>query len=165
MGQKSNCLCRIPNARMDRVHSDEDVFTLKWFAEEINRCEFSRVTVFDPHSDVAPALINRCEVHTPIREICQVIEESKPDVIYSPDAGAMKRYERDCSLGTGSSKVQCLYHTHGDKKRDWATGKILGLDVVGEVKPGEKVRMIDDICSYGGTMFLFGQEAEGIGCW
>ena len=28
----------IPNARMDRVHSDEDVFTLKWFADEINRC-------------------------------------------------------------------------------------------------------------------------------
>ena len=23
----------IPNARMDRVHSDEDVFTLKWFAD------------------------------------------------------------------------------------------------------------------------------------
>ena len=76
----------IPNARMDRVHSDEDVFTLKWFADEINRCGFSCVTVFDPHSDVAPALINRCEVHTPIREICKVIEESKPDVIYFPDA-------------------------------------------------------------------------------
>lgn len=76
----------IPNARMDRAYHDEDVFTLKWFADEINRCEFSRVVVFDPHSDVAPALIDRCEVHTPIREICQAIEESKPDVIYFPDA-------------------------------------------------------------------------------
>lgn len=151
----------IPNARMDRAH-DEDVFTLKWFAEEINRCEFSRVVVFDPHSDVAPALIDRCEVHTPIREICQVIEESKPDVIYFPDAGAMKRYEETVHWALDREKCSA-YIIHGDKKRDWVTGKILGLDVVGEVKPGEKVLMIDDICSYGGTMFYSAKKLKELG--
>ena len=151
----------IPNARMDRAH-DEDVFTLKWFAEEINRCEFSRVVVFDPHSDVAPALIDRCEVHTPIREICQVIEESKPDVIYFPDAGAMKRYEETVHWALDRKKCSA-YIIHGDKKRDWVTGKILGLDVVGEVKPGEKVLMIDDICSYGGTMFYSAKKLKELG--
>ena len=144
---------------MDRAYHDEDVFTLKWFADEINRCGFSCVSVFDPHSDVAPALIDRCEVHTPIREICQAIEESKPDVIYFPDAGAMKRYEE--TVHWALERVKCnAYIIHGDKKRDWATGKILGLDVVGEVKPGEKVLMIDDICSYGGTMFYSAKKLK-----
>lgn len=96
----------IPNARMDRAYYDEDVFTLKWFADEINRCGFSSVSVFDPHSDVAPALINRCEVHTPIREICQAIEESKPDVIYFPDAGANPYGDP----------------VHGISEQEWASG-------------------------------------------
>lgn len=148
----------IPNARMDRAH-DEDVFTMKWFADEINRCEFNRVVVFDPHSDVAPALINRCEVHTPIREICEVIEESKPDVIYFPDAGAMKRYEE--TVYWALDRVGCkAYIIHGDKKREWKTGKILGLDVTGYPPKGGKVLMIDDICSYGGTMFYSAEKLK-----
>lgn len=101
----------IPNARMDRAYYDEDVFTLKWFADEINRCGFSSVSVFDPHSDVAPALINRCEVHTPIREICQAIEESKPDVIYFPDAGANPYGDP----------------VHGISEQEWSGGKHLQL--------------------------------------
>ena len=123
----------IPNARMDRAH-DEDVFTLKWFANEINKCGFSRVCVFDPHSDVAPALINKVEVHTPIREISEIIENTDPDVIYFPDAGAMKRYEN--IVHEALERAGCnAYIIHGDKKREWKTGKILGLDIVGEVKP------------------------------
>ena len=155
----------IPNARMDRVH-DEDVFTLKWFANEINQCEFSRVCVFDPHSDVAPALIDHCEVWTPVNEIGYVIGESIPDVIYFPDSGAMKRYE---GMVRSNFRSVCfdinrdIPIIHGDKKRDWATGKILGLDVVGEVKPGEKVLMIDDICSYGGTMFYSAKKLKELG--
>lgn len=152
----------VPNARMDRAYRDEDVFTLKWFANEINKCGFSRVVVFDVHSDVAPALIDRCEVHTPINEICEIIKNTDPDVIYFPDAGAMKRYE--------DTVYWALKHTgsdsriiHGDKKREWETGKILGLDVVGEVKPGEKVLMIDDICSYGGTMFYSAKKLKELG--
>lgn len=149
----------VPNARMDRAYYDEDVFTLKWFADEINRCKFSRVVVFDPHSDVTPALIDRCEVHTPIREICQVIEESKPDVIYFPDAGAMKRYEE--TVHWALDRVGCkAYIIHGDKKREWKTGKILGLDVTGYPPKGGKVLMIDDICSYGGTMFYSAEKLK-----
>lgn len=47
----------IPNARQDRVKSDEDVFTLKYFAEVINSLNFDSVTVLDPHSVVSEALI------------------------------------------------------------------------------------------------------------
>ena len=38
------------------------------------------------------------------------------------------------------------------KKRDWKTGKILGLDVVSDTDlTGKKVLIVDDICSAGGT--------------
>lgn len=152
----------IPNARMDRAYHNEDVFTLKWFANEINKCGFSRVCVFDPHSDVAPALIDHCEVSTPIGEILTIIEDTDPDVIYFPDAGAMKRYEE--TVHWALDRAGChAYIVHGDKKRDWKTGNILGLDIVGEVKPGEKVLMIDDICSYGGTMFYSAKKLKGLG--
>lgn len=152
----------IPNARMDRGYHDEDVFTLKWFANEINKCDFIRVVVFDPHSDVAPALIDRCDTRTPINEICEIIENTNPDVIYFPDAGAMKRYEDTVhwALKHTGSNARII---HGDKRREWETGKILGLDIVGEIKPGEKILMIDDICSYGGTMFYSAKKLKELG--
>lgn len=47
-------------------------------------------------------------------------------MIYFPDAGAMKRYEE--TVHWALDRVGCkAYIIHGDKKRDWKTGKILGL--------------------------------------
>ena len=56
----------LPNARMDRVKNFDEVFTLKWFADFINALHFCRVTVFDPHSNVATALINTCMSLSPL---------------------------------------------------------------------------------------------------
>ena len=50
----------LPSARMDRVKNPEDVFTLKTFAHLINALNFSTVYVWDAHSNVGPALIDRC---------------------------------------------------------------------------------------------------------
>ena len=55
----------IPNARQDRVKTEEDVFTLKYFAQVINWLSFASVTVLDPHSSVSEALIDRICVKTP----------------------------------------------------------------------------------------------------
>ena len=55
----------IPNARQDRVKTDEDVFTLKYFADVINWLEFKSVEVLDPHSSVSEALINNIKVLSP----------------------------------------------------------------------------------------------------
>ena len=55
----------IPNARMDRVKNEEDVFTLKYFAEILNSLNFTSVTVLDPHSSVSEALINNLDVCSP----------------------------------------------------------------------------------------------------
>lgn len=40
----------------------------------------------------------------------------------------------------------------GIKKRDWKTGKILGLDVISDTDLTDKrILIVDDICSRGGT--------------
>lgn len=128
----------IPNARMDRVKSDNEVFTLKWFAKLINSLQFDNVYVIDPHSDVSVALIDNVIVWSSeqyikkvINSICEIYKLSDNDLlIYFPDAGAYKRY-KDMSCFAPFKKM------YGQKVRDWNTGKILGLTIVNEA--GEEI--------------------------
>ena len=132
----------IPHARMDRVKKEEDVFTLKYFCEVINSLHFSAVYVCDAHSNVSLALLENV-IQEPIEEhIKLAIEASNAEALFFPDEGAMKRY----------SDMATLPFAFGMKKRDWATGQILGLDLIGaENIVGKTVLIVDDICSYGGT--------------
>lgn len=150
----------VPNARQDRVKSNSDVFTLKYFAELINSLNFTSVTVFDPHSPVTGALFNNIVIKDPKKYIDMVIawhrKESEVGLVaFFPDEGAMKRY---------SGLIELPY-VFGIKKRDWKTGKILGLDVAGETDSikGMDVLIIDDICSYGGTFFHSAQKLKEFG--
>ena len=52
----------IPNARMDRVKTKNDVLTLKYFAEFINSLHFHSVVVADPHSYASELLIKRLTI-------------------------------------------------------------------------------------------------------
>lgn len=159
----------IPNARMDRTKNPNEIFTLKYFANIINGLKFHHVDVLDPHSDVSVALINNVRVITPddyIAKTIQVIKDMNHIndnyiVIYFPDNGAYKRY-KDMKCLAPYKKI------YGQKVRDWKTGIITGLKVVNEndtvmgsieAKDGvwalasKYVLMIDDIISYGGTMY------------
>jgi ribose-phosphate pyrophosphokinase len=47
-----------------------------------------------------------------------------------------------------------LPYAFGMKKRDWTTGKILGLDIINAENVKDKnVLIVDDICSRGGTFY------------
>lgn len=134
----------IPHARMDRVKSDEDVFTLKYFCEVINSLGFKIVHVRDAHSNVSLALLNNVVDEGVENYIHKATIASKADALFFPDEGAMKRY---------SDKSEKPY-AFGMKKRDWETGKILGLDIIHpENVEGKNVLIVDDICSRGGTFF------------
>lgn len=65
----------VPNARQDRVKNAEDVFTLKYFAELINRLQFAEVRVLDAHSNVSLALLDRVKQSTPQQYIARVIAQ------------------------------------------------------------------------------------------
>lgn len=141
----------LTNARMDRTKNKEEVFTLKYFADVINWLEFDRVCVLDVHSDVSKSLINKCDFKNPLQYIedtLEIISEGNMlnVVLYYPDAGSAKRY----------SEILPQYkYCYGEKKRDWKTGKILGLEIkTNGIDLKEKVvLMIDDIVSYGGSLY------------
>lgn len=149
----------IPNARQDRVKTDEDVFTLKYFAEVINSLNFKSVRVLDPHSSVSEALFDRIVVDSPKGNIEKVIEKiEKADrqlIMFYPDEGAMKRY---------SGMIDRPF-TFGIKKRDWSTGQIQGLDVSGmtELVNGSDILIVDDISSRGGTFFFSAKALKDMG--
>ena len=150
----------VPNARMDRIKSINENFSLKVFANFINSLNFDRVYVYNVHSNVSEALINNVVSLNPAMDIAWVIEERfHPDVIFFPDEGACKRYS-DLKV----IKDYGLPITFGIKKRDWKSGKILGLDVVSDVDlTGKNVLIIDDICSAGGTFKFSAMKLKEMG--
>lgn len=125
----------IPHARQDRDVSGR-LFTLKYFAEIINSLDFRTVAVFDPHSDVSPAVIDR------MWEMCMPdpISSSGADAIMYPDAGAAKKYGRGYPLPA----------IIGNKHRN-AEGRIDSYELLNFTEGAKKVIIRDDICSYGGT--------------
>ena len=162
LGKRVNLLMPyIPNDRMDRVHNkNTEVFTLKYFCEFVNNLNIDRVLVFDPHSDVSTALLDRAEVISPKGAIRYTVALSEPEIVYFPDAGAMKRYGGIIKEIWGNCKLSVAY---GNKVRDWDTGEIKGLEIIGEIPKGAKVLMIDDICSYGGTMYYSAKKLKELG--
>lgn len=151
----------IPNARMDRVKVEEDVFTLKYFTELINSLEFDQVRVLDPHSEVSVNLLNNVEVISPkpyvseaIRRISQSFDP--PTTIFFTDKGGKERY----------SNLTQLPSVYGDKVREWGTGKILGTQIVGdpELVKDKNILIIDDIISYGGSIYYNSLKLKELGC-
>ena len=150
----------LPNARMDRVKDSPEVFTLKWFCDIINSLNFDAVSVLDVHSPVGEALLDRIIINSPEKYIKTAIEmagiDKDNDFIFFPDEGSCKRY---------SAFIPQFENVgFGLKKRDWKTGKIQGLDIHGASPEGKNVFIIDDICSYGGTVYHSAQKLKELGC-
>lgn len=149
----------IPNARMDRVKKDTEVFTLKYFAQFINSLDFISVRVLDPHSNVSTALLDRLIVDSPAPYIETAIVNVQQQVgnllLYFPDEGASKRY----------GDLFPLPYCYGIKKRKWEDGSIIGLDVVdqGIDLQGKNILMIDDIIAFGGSLYHSAKKLKELG--
>ncbi|MFQ3543554.1 ribose-phosphate pyrophosphokinase [Halobacillus rhizosphaerae] len=147
----------MPYSRMDRSE-DGSAFTLKYVADFINHLYFDLVQVFEPHSDVTPALLNNSAPIFINFDLLPVVMEDvgfneDRDVLFFPDAGASKRYSK-------------MNHPHlvGHKHRDFKTGKIESLEVVGKV-PNDpfNVIIVDDLSSYGGTFMFSAKKLKELG--
>jgi ribose-phosphate pyrophosphokinase len=143
----------MPYSRMDRSENGSP-FTLKYISEFINDLGFTSVEVIEPHSDVTTALLNRATANF---VNFKLIEEVKKEVLFDedtdylvfPDAGAQKRYSKMKS----KNQLVCF------KNRDFETGKITSLDLVGDVLYTDfKAVIVDDLCSYGGTFMATAEE-------
>jgi len=161
-----------PNARMDRTKSDNEVFTLKYFTEAINDLKFKSVTILDPHSNVSTALIEKVyvtDISNYLRKILSMpFCQDTRFMLYFPDAGSLKRY--------GEYKIlKPIKKIYGVKDRDWATGEIKGLKIFDEnderidyvsnnILKDTTILMIDDIISYGGTLYHSAKKLAELGC-
>lgn len=144
----------MPYSRMDRSE-EGSAFTLKYVAEFINNLNFNHVEIIEPHSDVTPALIDRSSAlyinFTLLPKVMQDVEfDAEQDYIMFPDAGASKRY----------NKLKVSNVIIGNKIRDFQTGEIKGLNLNSDFSGyGNKVIIVDDLSSYGGT---FVKSAEAL---
>jgi len=145
-----------PYSRMDRQVGG-DLFTLKSLCKFINYLHFSRVVIHEPHSDVTPALLDRCLVINTTMELFCHFEKSiaKPDFVFYPDAGAQKRYY----TGRYPNLV-------GNKVRNKEIGHIERYDIIGSIQ--EKVKnktvvILDDLSSYGGTFIHAAKALKKLG--
>lgn len=135
----------LPYSRMDRSENNSP-FTLKYIADFINELNFESVTIVEPHSDVSPALINNStslyinyDLLSKVKEEVNFNEEL--DYIVFPDNGSSKRY----------SKMTEKNVLIGHKNRDFKTGQITSLEIIGGYTGGRKAIIVDDLSSFGNT--------------
>ena len=140
-----------PYERMDREINNQ-MFSMKYFAEIIAKFGFSKVKILDPHSKVCVEQLEsagvKVEVLNLTKYINDVIEDFKPDYLCYPDNGAKTKYTEVLA----DINIPCFY---GSKVRDLANqGKITGYKLVDapDLKD-KKVLIIDDICCLGGTAY------------
>lgn len=149
----------MPYSRMDRSENSSP-FTLKYVSKFINDLNFDEVVLIEPHSNVSPALIdNSYSNYINFELINKVIEEIGFDVerdyIMFPDVGASARYK--------DMKYKNVLIGHKD--RDFITGEIKKLDLVGDISnaEGRKALICDDLSSFGGTFKFSSKALKAVG--
>jgi len=144
-----------PAARQDRLMISGEPLTVKVYSDIINSMNLRKVMVFDPHSEVTPALLNNCEVIPNYHFISQIIEQLGENVkLISPDGGALKKIYKVSEFLGGLEVVEC------SKNRDVKTGKLSGFKVYEEDLNGADCLIVDDICDGGGTFIGLAEELK-----
>ena len=149
----------LPYSRMDRTEGMR-VFTLKYFTRLINSMNFESIVIYEPHSDVGTALLDRVSVvnisaELGIEVLEEVQEEGRKVYIVYPDAGAAKRY---------SKQIKYDKILTANKERDFHTGNIKSLEINGTIEDSDfDAIIIDDLCSKGGTFIMTAEKLKEMG--
>lgn len=144
-----------PGARQDRIMVPGEPLSVKVYADIINAMKLENVMIFDPHSEVTPALLDNCEVISNHRFVKKVIEKIGAEVkLVSPDGGALKKIYKVSEFLGGAEVIEC------SKSRDVKTGKLSGFKVYVDDLVGQDCLIVDDICDGGGTFIGLAQELK-----
>lgn len=144
-----------PAARQDRVMISGEPLSVKVYADILNSLKLNKVTVFDAHSEVTPALLDNCEVIPNHAFIAEVLEKIGKEVkLISPDGGALKKIYKVSEYLGGVEVVEC------SKSRDVKTGKLSGFKVYNDDLKGMDCLIVDDICDGGGTFVGLAEELK-----
>ena len=152
----------MPYSRMDRSENDS-CFTLRYICDFlISDCMAvrDRIFVVEPHSNKTLDMLDgSCRINaiTPLtKKICDIEDI---DIICYPDEGAKKRFQDDF---IDKPVIYC------DKKRDFDTGKIQGLELItngwdnADLKD-KNILVVDDLCSRGGTFYYTAKKLQEYG--
>lgn len=150
----------VPYARQDRVMVQGESLSIRVFAKLLNIQNYESVTIFDPHSDVTPALINNCKILNNHKFAKMALGAFAPDnyVIVSPDSGAFKKVFKVCeAIGYDGRVALC------NKVRALTSGQIEHLSFDVEDFDNRDVVIIDDICDGGATFIALAKELKNRG--
>lgn len=145
----------IPAARQDRVCNSGEPLSAKAVAQAINFLNFDMVLTMVPHSDVITALIDNIGVYElegvfTKENVPELFDRDPAEIVaVAPDAGAAKRtitFAKKFGFG----------FLQANKVRDVSNGKILSIEVNGEIDPNKKYVVVDDICAMGRTFIGLG---------
>lgn len=144
-----------PAARQDRLMVEGEPLSVKVYADLINQLNFETVTILDPHSDVTPAVLNRCVAlsnHAFMHQVVGIIGSDA--LLISPDGGALKKIYKVSEALNGMDVVEC------SKSRDVKTGRLSGFKVYADDLQGRPCIIVDDICDGGGTFIGLAKELK-----
>ena len=144
-----------PGARQDRVMVPGESLTVKVYANILNNAGVDNITIFDPHSEVTPALLDNCSIinnHLFIKEIIKTLPENI--LLISPDGGALKKIYKVAAFLKDYEVIEC------GKTRDVTTGKLSGFKVGADDLKNRPCLIVDDICDGGGTFNGLAEELK-----
>lgn len=149
----------IPYARQDRVMTNGEPLSAAVFGKVLNLCNFDRVIVDDPHSDVSPSHIENVSIFEQYEVALEILGEGffEDAIIVAPDAGAIKKVSKLAKL-VGHSEIGV-----GNKTRNLLTNEITNSTYSGPAVEGKRVIMVDDICDGGRTFIELGKVLRAQG--
>ena len=144
-----------PAARQDRVMVKGEPLSVKVYADLLNQLKLNKITIYDPHSEVTPAVLNNCEVITNHSFIQKVVSTLNKDILLiSPDGGALKKIYKVSEFLGGIPVVEC------SKTRNVKNGQLEGFRVYQDNLQGKDCLIVDDICDGGGTFIGLAKELK-----
>ncbi len=138
----------LPYSRQDRVMNPGEALSLKVFCNMINSLNFTEVEVWDVHSDVSLALLDRVK-HIPVEQLARYVPVPNGMnnlVLVAPDAGAIKKIDK-------VAKAMSRPFVRADKVRSVKDGSITGTTVYSDHIGTQDFLIVDDICD-GGRTFI-----------
>lgn len=157
----------LPYARQDRVCNLGEPFSLKVFADMLNRSEFNSVTSFDVHSNAAELLIDNFVnispddfVYDVVMGMCYNDSTLRHDqiVLVSPDVGSFKKVEKIASL-LEVNHLPCI-------KTRSSNGDISNIIIPQDSLFNHyKYLIVDDICDGGRTFVALAEALRDKGAY
>ncbi len=148
----------VPNQRQDRACVSGEPLGVLAFARQIAALGIKHVTMFDPHSEVTPAVFKALGMSVTVHTQAAVIGRfdalnvrlTQPGVVFvAPDAGSNKKVSELATIYGHSTFLRA------DKLRDLATGRIKEIAIT---NPREEIEGKDVVCADdlidGGATFI-----------